>query len=365
MITISLCMIVKNEEKTLGRCLESVRDLVEEINIVDTGSTDKTKEICRKFKANIYDFEWIEDFSAARNFAFSKATKEYILWLDADDVILEADRIKFKQLKKQLDNEIDVVMMRYNLGSDEKGNAVTTFYRERLLKRSKDFKWKDPIHEYISFGGKVINTDIAITHKKIHRGSDRNLKIFEKMIAEGKELSNRNIFYYARELYFNGKFDAAIEYYLKFLETEDGLMSNYIDSCIDLSNCYKAKKEYKKALSALLKSFEFDTPRAEICCQLGAYYKSKEDYTKAIFWYKLASTLERPKENWGSVSPDCYGYIPYMELCACYFKSGNLAEAIKNNDKAGEYKPEDPLVLHNKKYFKMLLSSVEKVSENN
>ena len=83
MITISLCMIVKNEERILKRCLDSVRDLVDEIIIVDTGSTDATKWIAAGYTDKIYDFTWNDDFSAARNFAFSKATKEYIYSADA------------------------------------------------------------------------------------------------------------------------------------------------------------------------------------------------------------------------------------------------------------------------------------------
>ena len=78
MVTITLCMIVKNEEKVLERCLESIRDLMDEIIIVDTGSTDRTKEIAAKYTDQIFDFEWINDFSAARNFAFSRATCDYI-----------------------------------------------------------------------------------------------------------------------------------------------------------------------------------------------------------------------------------------------------------------------------------------------
>lgn len=96
MITISLCMIVRDEENGLGRCLDGVKDIADEIVIVDTGSTDRTKEIAAEYGAVIYDFEWIDDFAAARNEAFSKATKEYILWLDADDTIEEIDRVRFK-----------------------------------------------------------------------------------------------------------------------------------------------------------------------------------------------------------------------------------------------------------------------------
>ena len=134
-MTISLCMIVKNEEKTLGRCLDSIHDIVDEIIIVDTGSEDNTKAIALKYTKDVYDFKWTEDFSAARNYAFSKATKEYIMWLDADDVLFDTDREKLINLKNNFDNSFDVVMMKYNLGSDDSNNPSCTFMRERLLKK--------------------------------------------------------------------------------------------------------------------------------------------------------------------------------------------------------------------------------------
>src|SRR3989344_859109 len=94
--TITLCMITKNEEKSLADCLNSAKDVIDEIIIVDTGSTDKTKEIAKKFcdmrtrsqlTAKIYDFKWIDDFSAARNESLKYATKDWILVLDADELI--------------------------------------------------------------------------------------------------------------------------------------------------------------------------------------------------------------------------------------------------------------------------------------
>ena len=88
-VTISLCMIVKNEVDTNASCLESVKDIVDEINIVDTGSTNQTKKVLKRYTHRIYDFEWVYDFAEARNHAFQQATKDFILWLDADDVFLE------------------------------------------------------------------------------------------------------------------------------------------------------------------------------------------------------------------------------------------------------------------------------------
>ena len=86
-VTVSLCMIVKNEEKILARCLDSIGDLADEIIIVDTGSRDRTKEIAARYTDKIYDFQWIRDFAAARNFAFSKAACDYIYSADADEVL--------------------------------------------------------------------------------------------------------------------------------------------------------------------------------------------------------------------------------------------------------------------------------------
>src|SRR3989338_6646287 len=98
--TISLCMIAKNEEKHIEECLNSVKDIVDEIIIVDTGRTDKTKQIGKKFNAKIFDFKWVDDFSAARNKSLKHATKDWILVLDADEVVESIDLNKIKELTK-------------------------------------------------------------------------------------------------------------------------------------------------------------------------------------------------------------------------------------------------------------------------
>ena len=103
MASVSLCMIVKDEEKVLARCLESVAGFTDEIIIVDTGSTDRTKEIAARFTEHVFSFPWQEDFAAARNFAFSKGKGDYLFWLDADDVIPEEEMEKLQALKKRLD----------------------------------------------------------------------------------------------------------------------------------------------------------------------------------------------------------------------------------------------------------------------
>ena len=151
MITISLCMIVKNEERVLKRCLDSVANLVDELIIVDTGSTDATMEIAASYpKAKVYEFAWINDFAAARNFAFSKATQEYIYSADADEVLDKENHERFKVLKQVLLPEVEIVQMKY--GNQLRFGTVYNYdeeYRPKLFKRLRTFEWEEAIHELL------------------------------------------------------------------------------------------------------------------------------------------------------------------------------------------------------------------------
>jgi len=350
-------MIVKNEEDTIGRCLDSIKDIADEIIIVDTGSTDCTKEIAAAFTDKIYDFEWIDDFSAARNFAFEQATMEYILWLDADDILLPEDIVKFKALKNILPPDIDVVMLRYNTGFDGQGRAVFSYYRERLSKRSCHFKWQEPVHEYLAVSGNRLNVDICVTHRKPPgRPGGRNIRIYEARIAKGERLSPRGMYYFARELRDHGRFSEAITWFERFLASGLGWVEDVITACGELGNCYLAENKPEEALRAMLRSFAYDTPRAELCCQIGYYFKNLENYKLAVFWFELVLKLDSPKTQWGFRQEDCWGYIPCIELAVCYDKLGALETASKFNDMAAEYKPDSPAILHNKKYFENRLT---------
>jgi glycosyltransferase involved in cell wall biosynthesis len=224
MITVSLCMIVKNEEKTLDRCLKSIQKAVDEIIIVDTGSTDKTKSIAEKYTDKIYDFEWINDFSAARNEAYSKATMDYQMWLDADDIFPQNSMKKFLKLKKELNPIIDIVTMKYLTHFDKNGKPILTSTRERLTKREKNFKWQDPVHECIPLVGKTFYSDIEIHHKQIKKEtqSTRNLDIYNNLESGNKPLSPRQQYYFARELKDHGQWIKSVYYFEKFLDSGKG-----------------------------------------------------------------------------------------------------------------------------------------------
>lgn len=340
-------MIVRDEEALLARCLNSIRDVVDEIIIVDTGSKDGTKEIAKAYTDKIYDFKWEDDFAAARNFSFAKATKDYTLWLDADDIVSPQDRSAFMVLKETLDSNVDIVMMKYHLTPIGGHKIIASLDRERLVKTEREFRWVNPVHEYIACQGVSIKVDIGIIHQKIKLPTRRNLEIFEKYRAAGNILDQRSLFYYARELFKWGEAEKAMAYYEEFLQTTGEMASKYLDSCIDMSQYYEAKGDLANSLKSLIRFFEKEGPRAEICCKLGYYYKDRGDYEKAISWFKIAPYTYQ-SEYLGKIMHDYWHYIPYMELCACYYKLGKIDEAIQYNEEAAKYAPRDEKVLYNR-----------------
>ena len=106
-MSLSLCMIVKNEENTLSRCLESVKDIVDEIIIVDTGSTDNTVEIAKSYGAKVFFYKWDNSFANARNYSLSKASKDWILIMDADDELVKEDKDKVALLINNKENKLN------------------------------------------------------------------------------------------------------------------------------------------------------------------------------------------------------------------------------------------------------------------
>ncbi|MGI5930550.1 glycosyltransferase family 2 protein [Pseudoflavonifractor sp.] len=355
MCTISLCMIVKNEEAVLGRCLESAADLVDEIVIVDTGSTDGTKKIARKFTDKLFDFPWVDDLAAARNFSFEQASGDYCMWLDADDVIAEDDRSKFRAMRKQLLPQADVVMMPYHTAFDPQGQPTFTYHRERVVRNEARFRWAGVVHEAITPAGEIRWSDAAVSHKKEGSGDpDRNLCIYEAQLAAGKALDPRNQFYYARELWYHSRFEEAAKVLTTFLDSGKGWLENQIEACRLLSQCMTALGRDGDALSSLLRSLTLDTPRAEVCCDIGGWFLAREQWRQAAFWYELALTRKRDDTSGAFVSPDCYGYLPAIELCVCWYHLGDVEKAKAFNELAASFRPEDPFVLQNRTFFSSL-----------
>ena len=345
-------MIVKNEAAVLARCLDSIKEAVDEIIIVDTGSKDQTKTIAKKYTDKIYDFTWIDDFSAARNEAFSKATMDYQMWLDADDIIPKKSLEKIIALKGALDSKTDIVTMKYLAHFDEQGSPVLSFSRERMTRREKGYIWQDPVHEFIQQYGNILHTDIEVHHKKEEEGSvsTRNIDIYNNLVKSGASLTPRQLYYYAREHKDHGMWIGAAYYFEKFLATKQGWIEDNIAACYNLAICYSRLEDREKILPILLKSFEYDAPRAEICTEIGYWYKQAQQYDIALKWFQAGARLDPPATQ-GFVLQDYWGYIPNIESCVCCCYLGEYERAEIYNEKAAEYKPDAGPVAHNRQYI--------------
>ncbi len=355
MSTISLCMIVRDEEEVLGRCLESAAGLVDEIILVDTGSKDHTREIARRFTDAVYDFAWIDDFAAARNFAFSHASCEYCMWLDADDVIAPRDREKFLSLKESLGPGVDVVMMPYYTGFDAQGRVAFSYYRERIIRNHAGMVWKGAVHEAIETKGNVRYEDCGITHQKLRPADpERNLRIFEKQLKQGKKLDPRQQYYYGRELYYHKRYQEALKVLVSFLEEGRGWLENNIEACRQCAYCWYALGQEDRALEALFSSFVYDTPRAETCCDIGRHFFDRELWDRAAYWYTRALECERQDRRGGFVLPEAYGFLPCIQLCVCCSRLGRQEEARLYNERAAGFQPDSPAVAYNRAYFASL-----------
>lgn len=288
MITISLCMIVKNEEKILARCLDSVAMLADEIIIVDTGSTDATKEIAGRYTEHVYDFQWIDDFSAARNFAFSKASMEYIYSADADEVLSAENREKFRLLKETLLPEIEIVQMKY--ANQLQFGTVYNFdeeYRPKLFKRKRDFVWEAPIHETVRLTPVIYDSDIVITHLPEESHAKRDLENFHRHCIDGYRLSKRLHGLYARELMLTGDeedFAQAVDTFLQSAADNGRDSEEMAQACCIVAKAARLAGDTVTFFKYTSKVIA-EEANSEICCEMGHFYEENEDWEEAAVWY--------------------------------------------------------------------------------
>ncbi|MDR2888266.1 MAG: glycosyltransferase [Lachnospiraceae bacterium] len=316
MITISLCMIVKNEADILARCLDTVCDLMDEIIIVDTGSNDGTKAIAARYTEKIYDFTWVHDFAAARNFAFAQASGDYIYSADADEVLDDENRQRFRELKQVLSEEVEIVQMFY--ANQLSFGTIYNYDRElrpKLFKRLRTFAWVEPIHETVRLEPVIFDSDIEIIHRPKGSHTARDIEAFERMIKKKEQLSKRLNNLYARELFVSGldeDFRSAEAYFEEVAVNTDCTLGQIKEASCVVARAARLRKDYAKFFKFALKDVGSEGS-SEICCELGYYYQERRDYHEAIVWFYNAAF-----ETTSSLSLRCSGVIPLTALVECY-----------------------------------------------
>lgn len=356
--TISLALIVKNEAHNLGPLLASVRSCFDEIVLVDTGSTDNTlffvEQINKQVEAGttvwdlpeikIHHFDWVDDFSKARQYSFDKCTKDYIAWLDADDVL--SDPKAFIKWRDTVMHSAHYWMAVYNYAYNPQGGVECTFIRERVVKRNYGFKWEYPVHEgLLQKEGRKYWPQRVNLWTVNHRRSDddkkqdhmRNVKIMEALPES--ELRPRMKFYYGKELFENGFPEKASKPLMEAAKSPELDIHDRILTIQYAAQSAMHAKAYHQVLDLLFNGLKLMPSRAEYWCLIGDCYLQTGQASEAVQSYKSALQCS-PNDLGGIVVVHNYAYreYPTIKLAEIYLNSSHVAEAEAYIDKLREMK---------------------------
>ena len=347
--TLSVSIIVKNEESVIERCLSFCSKLADEIVVIDTGSTDKTKELASKFpKVKLFDSEYFNkdthfsdfEFGKAKNEAVKKCTSDWICWVDADDFM---DDENISKVRNIIESE-----NRNCLYSFHVSYGGLRFEHCRLFTNHANILFDEThaCHEYLVTLGNplVIRHDVIVQHLPEHKhvsSQSRNVAIMEKDYFQRNRRDSRTCFYLANSYRESNEFLKAIEIYDKYLECsmwrEERFFARY----------YKAQCLYRlgktddgkdEALRAIAEDGRF----AEALCFMGDVFCAKRDWEMAILWYKMALATPYPENARLFVSRYSYSDYPAKKISECVARIGEKTSETLNAPKTEEKATEEP-----------------------
>lgn len=336
---ISLCMIVKNEEKTIGKVLESVKEYVDEIIVVDTGSIDGTKDILGQYLDQIYEFDWCNDFAAARNYAIEQASNEWILTLDADEVVENCDMEEIRHIIK---NEPKIVgrLKCINILNDKTGERKYIERVSRLFNKRYN-RYEGIIHEQIVAKDRSKYTTKHIPLTVTHTGytqevldrtnkTQRNIGLLKKALEEspfdnylnyqlGKSyfLAKK---YHESTQYFENSFVGSLNYKLEYVED---LVESYGYALINT-------QQFEKSMT--IKQYESYYKRsADFKFLIGLIMMNNGFFEESISYFK--SCLKLDEGNLEGVT----SYLANYNIGVVLEGLGKMDEALNHYFKCGSY----------------------------
>ncbi|WP_226643247.1 glycosyltransferase family 2 protein [Mesobacillus subterraneus] len=345
---ISLCMIVRNEESVLRKCLESVEGIVQEIIIVDTGSSDNTRKIANEFTHHIFDFTWTNNFSEARNFAASKASGKWILVLDADEFVERENLMSFFSELRNETGEIGVFLNNIINFTGENGEGLAQHVHSRIYRNDGTIEFHRAIHEQLrkkdgSQATKQLSS-LVIYHTgymekrvKEKKKFARNNRLVIKELNKNRS-SGFDYFNLGNELKATKRFEEALDAYVKAYKQEANTSQLWIPICVmNLTECLVELKRFNQALDFLEDVEQVFSEVADIPFLKGYIYYLQYRYRKSeeVFLSILAN-----KQQYTKVikSPEAQHYLPAKFLSAYYEKEKNFPKAIEYSIQAINYK---------------------------
>ncbi len=344
-LPISICMIGKNEERYLEECLQRLMEYEAEIVFVDTGSTDQTKEIAKKYTDKVYDFVWIDDFSAARNFATSKASNNWILALDCDEYIMNMDVRMLRVYMQQHLRHVGMMEMK-NLYKNDKGvqtyriDPVPRFYNKNF------FEYRFRIHEQITpkdaedlsqvklltykLPMEVVHHGYNITPEEMGRKQARNLKMLESAIGETP--FDDYIYFQIGQSYASlHQFDHAAKAYLECIQINDNFEKYFMkQAIISYSKVLHELGRYEDEVNMML-HFEDRIQTAEFMFLLGRAFQATGDQLKALLTYVKVTQMP----DFDSLGEDAYE--TFIRIMTLHSANGNMEGLLHFKERMADY----------------------------
>ena len=292
-LKISACYIVKNEEKTLPQSIESLKSAVDEIIVVDTGSTDKTIEIAKSYDAKVIETTWQDDFSTPRNLAIDNATGDWIIFIDADEYFIRPNKVR--NAIEKLSNTEAIFMMRIDIDEDNGGKEINRDYYLRAFRNVDYLRFKGLIHENVEningngFNYKMAGDDLILYHTgysatKADGKLQRNLAILQTEIdKEGMQLRHHIALV---DCYFAlGDYEKTLHHAKEILKTDSrpvtGLAIFYRKTSFTMRKLNVSISEMMELLNEAVKAFpndpEFRIERGMLLNYLQKYEEAAQD----------------------------------------------------------------------------------------
>jgi glycosyltransferase involved in cell wall biosynthesis len=341
-------MIVRDCADDLEVALKSIHEHVDEIVIVDTGSLDHTKDVARKYTDKVFDFEWIDDFAAARNFSFSKTSHDLVMWLDSDDEVISGRQV-CEDAKLAFAAGINQIRVRYDYEFDKNGFCRLRQMRERFVDKTIH-EWRSPIHECLcaNFTLKqgVLNPALGyikhrrrISAEKLEQSADRNLRICQKMEQEGK-LETRTLYYYGNALQKASRFEESLEMFLRYIP-QSGVPNEKYSAMVKAAICNEAlgrRSVAKQQLGAAILEFP-ELPSAYLL--LADIFAEEQDYYRAQLWANETILHQKGIDGENVADPARIMGRPHVIKSFVLLHQSNYKEAQEEIRKAEEYLGDD------------------------
>lgn len=318
-LPVSVCIIAKNEEKYIEECLKRVKENGFEIIVTDTGSTDKTKEIAEKYADKVLDFEWINDFSAARNFCAAAASNDWILALDCDEMLESLDVGKVCAMLKEHPSDKGIVCFKL-LFQNEAGEELFEWDKLARMYNRQFYEFRGAIHEQLASKGhphvcgnmtlpiNVVHLGYNISGEEMLKKQRRNLELLEKSL-ENQPNSSYLWFQLGNSHFIIKEYESAVSDYEKSLMLLNDSFSegHACELLISLSKAYAALESYPQARDILLQ-YADRCRAAKYSYALALAYVENNQPLKALMEFiKIISLPDA--ETLGSDLDTCYGCI--------------------------------------------------------